>query len=80
MVYKSVFLFSQDNFHNEPLVQLSVVYKTVTNDVVYKAFISYSIFKAPGPDKINFRIFRMILEYDSEWFVAIVRHSIRLGY
>ena len=80
IVCKSIFLSPPVNSHNEPLVQLGIIHKTVTNEVIYKAFMTQSTFKVPGPDKINCQIFRIILECDSEWFVVIVRHSITLGY
>ena len=52
----------------------------VIKDIIQKALMSQSTSKAPGPDKINFRILRMIWEWDSERLIAMVKNTIRLGY
>ena len=80
MVRKSAFSSPPVSSHNEPIVQSGVAHKTVTNDIIHKALMTQSTSKAPGPDKINFRILRMIWEWDSERLIAMVQHTIRLGY
>lgn len=36
--------------------------------------------RAPGPDKINFRILRMVWDWDKVQMTNMVHHAIRLGY
>lgn len=80
MVRKSAFPAPPVSPHNELVVQSGVAYNTVTNDIIHKALMIQSTSKAPGPDKINFRILRMIWEWDSERPIDMVQHTIRLGY
>lgn len=42
--------------------------------------MTQAIFKAPGPNKINFQILRMTWEWDKEQMTSMVQQAIRLGY
>ena len=57
-----------------------VAHQAVTKDIIYKALMTQSTSKAPGPDNINFRILRMVWEWDSKRLMAMVQQSVRLGY
>ena len=48
--------------------------------MVSHALMSQSATKAPGPDKINFQILRMIWSWDKKRMTNLVQHAIRLGY
>lgn len=47
MVHKSAFLSLSISYHNEPMVQLKVTHKTITNDIAYKALMIQFTLKAP---------------------------------
>ena len=53
---------------------------SVTKDSVGKAFLSQSIKKAPGPTMHNFRILRMLWDWDLKRITSIVIQSLRLQY
>ena len=80
LVRKSAFPSPPTSLHSEPDVMSRVVHQMVTKDVIHKALMTQSTSKAPGPDKINFRILRMIWEWNSNRLIVIVQQSIRLGY
>lgn len=52
----------------------------VTKELVYNSLMTQFTSKAPGPDKINFRILRLVWEWDSERIIAMVQQAVRLGY
>lgn len=52
----------------------------VTKDSVGKALLCQSIKKAPGPDMHNFRILRMLWEWDPDRITSVVTQAIRLQY
>lgn len=80
LVRKSAFPSPPTSLHSEPNVMSGVAHRMVTKDVIHKALMTQSISKAPGLDKINFRILRMIWEWDSNRLIAMVQQSIRLVY
>ena len=80
LVCKTAFPSPPKSNHDEPVVTPGVAHQTVTKEVIYKALKTQSTSKAPEPDKINFRILRMVWEWDSERLIAMVQQAIRLGY
>ena len=80
LVRRSAFPSLPKSFHDEPVVMPGVAHQTVTEDMINKALMTQSTSKAPGPDKFNFRILRMVWEWDSKRLITMVQHSIRLGY
>lgn len=63
-----------------PIIPLGITHKGVTEVEVAHAFLSQSATKAPGPDKINFQILRMIWEWGKVRITNIVQQTIRLVY
>lgn len=72
MVHKSAFPFPPIGFYNKPIIQLEVAYKIVTNDFIYKVFMTQSTSKAPGLERINFRILRIIWKSNREQLITMV--------
>ena len=64
----------------EPLVLPGVAHIGVTEVKIAHALMSQSATKAPGPDKINFRILRMIWDWDKIRITSMVQQVICLGY
>ncbi len=60
LVCKTAFPSPPKSDHSEPVVTPGVAHQKVTKDVIYTALMTHSTSKAPGPDKINFRILRMV--------------------
>ncbi len=52
----------------------------ITEEVVAQALMTQAATKAPGPDKINFKILQMIWSWDKARITSMVYHAIRLGY
>lgn len=52
----------------------------ISEELACYALMSQSAAKAPGPDKINFQILRMIWNWDKKSITHLVQHVIRLGY
>ena len=57
-----------------------VAHQIVTKNIIYKALMTQSLSKTPGPKKINFCILRMLWDWESEKIIAMVQQAIRLGY
>ena len=65
----------------EPLVSpYGLLHTKVTEKVVAQALMTQAATKAPGPDKINFQILRMIWSWEKAQITSMVYHAIRLGY
>ena len=64
----------------EPVVIPGIAHKEVTEKVIEKALMTQSTSKAPGLDKFNFRIFRMVWQWDSKRIIAMIQNAIRLRY
>ena len=60
LVRKSAFPKSPSDHRPEPKIELGSTHTTITEDMISHALFSQSVTKAPGPDKINFQILRMI--------------------
>lgn len=56
LVRKSAFPKPPNNFGPDPITSPGMAHVTITGDMVFKAFMSQSAAKAPGPDKINLQI------------------------
>ena len=52
----------------------------VTEEIVARALMTQVAAKAPGPDKINFRILQMLWNWDKVRITDMFYHAIRLGY
>lgn len=60
LVYRSAFPKPPISLEAEPLISSGIAHKRITEEKVYLALVIQAIAKAPGPNKINFRILRMI--------------------
>lgn len=56
------------------------VYKSVNNERVRRALYHQSVKKAPGPDRLNFHILRLVWKWDSNRITALIRQCIRQGH
>lgn len=52
----------------------------ITDEKIAYELMSQSATKAPGPDKINFQIIRMLWEWDKEQITGMIQQAIRLEY
>ncbi len=80
LVCKAAFPSPPKSDHSEPIVTPGVAHQKVTKNVIYTALMTQSMSKAPGPDKINFRILCMVWEWDSERIIAMIQQAIKLGH
>lgn len=79
-VRKSAFPIPLANLGREPIIYPRIAHTRVTIESVRSALMTQAIFKAPGPNKINFQILRMTWEWDKEQMTSMVQQAIRLGY
>lgn len=56
LVCKYVFLSLLRSFYNKLNIILKVAYQIVTQNIIYKIFMTQSTVKVPRPNKINFQI------------------------
>ena len=80
LVYQSAFPKPPISLETEPLISSGIAHKGITEEKIYLALVTQAIAKAPGPNKINFRILRMIWDWDKERIISMVQQAIRLGY
>lgn len=80
LVRRSAFPKPPIGLEPEPFVLPGVAHRGVTEEKIFHALMSQSATKAPGPDKINFRILRMIWDWDKVRMTSMVQQAIRLGY
>lgn len=80
LVCKTAFPSPPKSDQFEPVVIPGVSHQTVTKNLIYKALMTQSTSKAPGPDKMNFHILRMVWDWDIERIIAMIQQAIRLGY
>lgn len=59
-VCKSAFPKPPSDSRPDPRIESGIAHPTITKDIVSHALFSQSVTKAPGPNKINFQILRMI--------------------
>lgn len=52
----------------------------VNKELVYRAIHLQSVKKAPVPDRINFRVIRLLWSWDAERIIALIRQCIRQGH
>lgn len=79
MIRKTVFPPPPKGTLREPRIPAGTAHLSITKERVYSALVAQSIQKAPGPDKINFGILRMIWNWESEKKTQMVKQAIRLG-
>lgn len=80
LVRRSAFPKPPKSLRPEPVVLPGIAHKGVTEVKVANALMFQSATKAPGPDKINFQILRMIWDWDKVRITNLVQETIRLGY
>ena len=80
LVCKSVFPKPPSSLTPEPCVIAGMAHKELTEEKISYTLMSQFAKKAPGPDKINFQILRMIWEWDKMQITSMVHQAIRLGY
>ena len=80
LVRKSAFPKPPSDSRSDPRIEPGIAHATITKDIISHALFSQSATKAPGPNKINFQILRMIWSWDKSAITRLVQHSIRLGY
>ena len=72
LIRKSAFLSLSGSLLSEQVVTLEVAHQMVTEDMIHKALMTHPILKAPGPNKFNFRILRIVWRWDSKRFITMV--------
>lgn len=72
LVRKSAFPKPPRSRRPGPKTEPGIAQLTVTKDIVSKALVSQSATKAPGPNKINFQILRMIWSWDKSEITRLV--------
>ena len=55
------------------------MWKKITDEDVREALFNQSIQKAPGPDRLGFKVIRLLWDLDSQRVINIVKVSFRLG-
>ena len=60
MVQKTAFLLPPKSILREPKIFIDIIHLTIIKEQVYNTLIVQSTHKAPGLDKTNFGILRMI--------------------
>lgn len=80
LVCKSAFPKPPTSHSQEPTMRTGTAYFEIKEEKIAFALLSQSATKAPGPDKINFQIIRMLWEWDKEQIASTIQQAIRLGY
>ena len=80
LVRKTAFPPPPKSSLREPRIPAGTAHLSITKEQVYYALMAQSTKKAPGPDKINFGILRMIWKWEDERMTEMVKQAIRLGY
>jgi len=55
------------------------MWKKITDEDIREVLFNQSVQKAPGPDRLGFKAIRLLLEWDSQRIINIVKMSFRLG-
>ena len=80
LVRRSAFPKPSQSHEPEPLFLPGIAYMSIIETKIGNALMSQSAIKAPGPDKINFQVLRMIWDWDKKRIASMVQQTIRLGY
>lgn len=80
LVRKSAFPKTPQNLGEKTMVFSGIAHMEVTQSAIACALMSQSASKAPGPDRINFRILRMIWSWNKTRITTMVQQAIRLGH
>ena len=80
LVCKSAFSKPFASHNQEPSMIAGIAYLKIMKKKISYAFMSQCGTKAAGPNKINFRIIRMLWEWDKEQISSIIQQAIQLGY
>ena len=76
MVQRTAFPPPPKSLLREPRISNGIAHTTITKELVYNALIAQSTQKAPGPDKINFGILRIIWDWEAEQMTQMVQQVI----
>ncbi len=71
-VYQSAFSKPSRSLEAEPVITHGVAHQGITENKVYLALVTQAISKAPGPNKINFRILCTVWNWDKERMTNMV--------
>jgi len=55
------------------------MWKKITDEDIREALFNQSVQKAPGPDRLGFKVIRLLWGWDSQRIINIVKASFRLG-
>ena len=80
LVRKSAFPKPPINLFEPSVIPSGLAHTKITEEVVARTLMTQAANKAPGPDKINFKILQMIWSWDKTRITSMVYHAIRLGY
>ena len=80
LICKLAFPKPPRNIGPELCIRAGIAHTDITKEKISYALISQSTKKAPGPDKINFQILRMICDWDKNYITSIIQQAVRLGY
>lgn len=80
MVRRTAFPSPPQSTLREPRIPAGTAHTIITKKLVQKALIAQSTQKRPGPDKMNFRILRLIWNWEAKHMTQMVQQAIRLGY
>ena len=80
LIRKTLFPPPPKSIIRELRIRTGLVYLGITKEQVYDALMAQSTKKAPGPDKIDFGIFRRIWNWEAERMTQMVQQTIWLGY
>ena len=72
MVRKIAFPPPPKSTLREPRIPVGTAHLTITKEQVYNVLIAQSTQKAPGPNKINFGILRMIWNWEAKQMTQMV--------
>lgn len=79
LVSKSAFPKPPANLREPPVICPATAHVKVIQEVVSQALMTHAATKAPGPDKINFRILQMVWDWDKVRITDMVYHAMQLG-
>lgn len=72
LVRKTAFPPPPKSSRREPRIPASTAHLSITRNHVYNTLMAQSTKKAPGPDKINFGILRMIWDWEGERMTEMI--------
>jgi len=55
------------------------MWKMITDEDIREALFNQSVQKAPGPDRLGFKVIRLLWDWNSQRIINIIKASFRLG-